>query len=408
VAAVLLIFRFFDVIPCLRGEILILVPATLRSIGDDAFMLIVPVILLAYYLIVWMIFGRDPKIETVAPEYDPPAGISPGVARYITTGGSDGTTLAAVFAGLASQGIITIEPVVAEGNALPIQPQAPQGAPRYRIDLLDRKTAVMPEEAALLRAVLNVEFPVQPYPATGKANVGKAEPSRQITVAFNDSQGPMTSAEIAPADGPVIRSLIDAIQNSFRSNLEGHYFRHNFRFSGAGILATFAWAMVTAMFIKADSSIFITFWLLMFTSIAGLVIGAVLTSRPAHPTPAQRIKNILVPFLFFAMPGAVIYFFALPSAHGFVLALLLCVLLNNIFIVLMRAPTDQGRIALQHLAGFREFLLRVEQDRLDRVNDPQQKAEMMNRFLPYAIALNVREGWGDRMAAAFSDAIVER
>jgi len=33
---------------------------------------------------------------------------------------------------------------------------------------------------------------------------------------------------------------------------------------------------------------------------------------------------------------------------------------------------------------------------------------MMNRFLPYAIALSVREGWGDKMASAFSDAIVER
>ena len=90
------------------------------------------------------------------------------------------------------------------------------------------------------------------------------------------------------------------------------------------------------------------------------------------------------------------------------LALLLCVLLNNIFIVLMRAPTPEGRAALEHLAGFREFLVRVEQDQLDRVNSPQQKAGLMNRFLPYAIALNVREGWGDRMAAAFSDAIVER
>jgi len=65
-------------------------------------------------------------------------------------------------------------------------------------------------------------------------------------------------------------------------------------------------------------------------------------------------------------------------------------------------------MVLQQLAGFREFLVRVEQDRLDRVNTPEQRAELMDRFLPYAIALNVREGWGDRMASDFSDAIVER
>ena len=103
-----------------------------------------------------------------------------------------------------------------------------------------------------------------------------------------------------------------------------------------------------------------------------------------------------------------IYVAALPRSHGFVLALLLSVTLNNIFFVLMRAPTPRGVAILQQLAGFREFLVRVEQDRLDRVNTPEQRAELMNRFLPYAIALNVREGWGDKMASAFSDAIVER
>jgi hypothetical protein len=104
----------------------------------------------------------------------------------------------------------------------------------------------------------------------------------------------------------------------------------------------------------------------------------------------------------------VIYFAALPQSHGFVLALLLSVLLNSVFFVIMRAPTPRGLLILQQLAGFREFLLRVEQDPLDRVNTPEQRAELMNRFLPYAIALNVREGWGDKMASAFSDAIVER
>ena len=77
---------------------------------------------------------------------------------------------------------------------------------------------------------------------------------------------------------------------------------------------------------------------------------------------------------------------ALPHSHGFVLALLLSVLLNSIFFVIMRAPTPRGLMVLQQLAGFREFLMRVEQDRLDRVNTPEQRAELMDRFLPYAIA----------------------
>lgn len=98
----------------------------------------------------------------------------------------------------------------------------------------------------------------------------------------------------------------------------------------------------------------------------------------------------------------------MPSAKWFVLALLASVALNSAFMVLMRAPTADGRKALKQLAGFREFLVRVEQEQLERMYTPQEKARVMNRFLPYAIAMEVKEGWGGTMAAAFSKAIVER
>ena len=137
-------------------------------------------------------------------------------------------------------------------------------------------------------------------------------------------------------------------------------------------------------------------------------MSGVFMSKPTHPTAAQQVQRFLLPIIFFLLPGFLIYEFALPAAHGFVLALLISVALNSIFMVLMRAPTAEGRRLLEQLAGFREFLLRVEQDRLDRLNTPAQKAELMNRFLPYAIALGVREGWGDTMAATFSNAVVER
>jgi hypothetical protein len=208
--------------------------------------------------------------------------------------------------------------------------------------------------------------------------------------------------------GPNIKGHIDALQETYSKNLRGVYFRQNFRYAGIGAAATFVWTMFTAATLEAQSSMFISFWLFMFTSIASMVIGGIWTSKPTRPSAKQRAARVLVPVLFFCLPGAVIYFAALPQSHGFVLALLLSVMLNSIFFVIMRAPTPRGLLILQQLAGFREFLMRVEQDPLDRVNTPEQRAELKNRILPYAIALNVREGWGDKMASAFSDAIVER
>jgi hypothetical protein len=227
-------------------------------------------------------------------------------------------------------------------------------------------------------------------------------------VAVERVNATQNQAIINPAAPTEIKYHLDAIQDTFRKNLQGIYFRQNYFYAGLGVLATFVWGLGTAMFLETNSSMFLTFWLLMFTSIAGLVIGGMWRAKPVRPTIQQRASRLLVPVLFFGVPGVVIYFAFLPESHGFVLALLLSVLLNNIFFVIMRAPTALGRITLQQLAGFREFLLRVEQDRLDRMNTPAERAELMNHYLPYAIALGVREGWGDTMAAALSDAIVEQ
>jgi hypothetical protein len=328
-----------------------------------------------------------------------------------------------VLAGLAAKGVVSIQPQ----------------AGTYAVTLLDSSTIVLPDEACVVKTLFNVVLAVQPYTDSNTAILGDASPqtstgqtSADVTVrsageparpqaifagkavasisgaAVGYSPLPERQAVIDPLAGPVIKGHLDALQDTFRKNLQGIYFRQNFRYSGIGVVATFAWGLFIAATLETGSSMFITFWLLMFTSISGLVIGGVWTSSPALPSAKQRVARVLVPVLFFGFPGAAIYFAALPQSHGFVLALLLSVLLNSIFFVIMRAPTPLGLTILRQLAGFREFLLRVEQDRLDRVNTPEQRAELMDRFLPYAIALNVREGWGDKMASAFSDAIVER
>ena len=378
-----------------------------------------PALLLAYYIISWLVAGRDPKIENVTPRYEPPAGVSPGVARYILTGGSDGTTLAAVLAGLAAKGVISIQPQ--NGN--------------YAVQLLNSNTTVLPDEASVVRTLFNMEQTVQPYADSNSAIVGNPDAQKSGTSAGAsmtssatthsiragsgaNAAGAATAVGLAPASlsmaivnpqaGAEIKTHIDALQDTFRKNLQGVYFRQNFIFAGLGMLATLVWGLFVAATLEESSSMFLTFWLFFFTSVASLVIGSVWTSKPTRPSMRQRVTRALLPILFFGLPGGVIYGAALPHSHGFVLALLFSVLLNSIFFVIMRAPTSRGLMMLQQLAGFREFLVRVEQDRLDRVNTPEQRAELMNRFLPFAIALNVREGWGDKMASAFSDAIVER
>src|SRR5260221_10609051 len=71
---------------------------------NDFHFLVLPALLFVYYMVFWFLVGRDPRIENVTPQYDPPVGVSPGVARYILTGGRDAKTPAPLLPGRAGKG----------------------------------------------------------------------------------------------------------------------------------------------------------------------------------------------------------------------------------------------------------------------------------------------------------------
>jgi predicted membrane protein DUF2207 len=364
---------------------------------------IFPALLLAFYLVFWLRTEKARKIDAAAPQYDPPTSISPGLARYILTGGTDGTTLAAVLSELAMKGVISIQPA--------------NGA--YRIQLLKADASLACEETALVQVLLGQQAQAPPSDSATRdpAREELDEVLRKLPAQQLESRGLAVAAQpaasrneatINPRDRSQIERLLDVIQTAFRQNFRKVYFRWNTRYAVMGSLFTFFFWMSASMFVNNGQGFFVTFWLLMFTSLAGVVQGSYAQSRPKQPNRSQRLSRMLFPIMFFLFPGVMIAQTFHPSQNVYVAALLVSVALNSAFFVLLRAPTERGRKALQQIAGFREFLVRVEQDRLDRINTPAEKARVMNQYLPYAIALEIKEGWGDTMAAAFSDVVVER
>jgi hypothetical protein len=76
----------------------------------------------------------------------------------------------------------------------------------------------------------------------------------------------------------------------------------------------------------------------------------------------------------------------------------------------LKRKTLLGRQTTDQIEGFRLFLQKVEQDPLNRINPSDESLERWlkdpNRFLSYAIALEVKEAWGDHLAQTFSAATV--
>jgi hypothetical protein len=67
----------------------------------------------------------------------------------------------------------------------------------------------------------------------------------------------------------------------------------------------------------------------------------------------------------------------------------------------LKRITPLGREMSDQIAGFRHFLETVDQDRLNRLNPEVSAPEDLDRFLPYAIALEVKEAWGDHLSLTF-------
>jgi len=67
----------------------------------------------------------------------------------------------------------------------------------------------------------------------------------------------------------------------------------------------------------------------------------------------------------------------------------------------LKRKSALGRQVADEIAGFRQFLAKVEQDKLKRLGTAEEDPQEMDRMLPYAIALELHENWGDRLAQTF-------
>jgi hypothetical protein len=150
----------------------------------------------------------------------------------------------------------------------------------------------------------------------------------------------------------------------------------------------------------------------MFTLMWGLiVIVRVIPAIKDAISGRLSAKNTLftiIGLLFLAMPGAVLHKIAEASSWEFAAKLAGVVLIHLVFGPLMKAPTKEGREALDWIEGYRQFLAGVEQDRLDRLNAPRNAPELVNAALPYAIAMDLKQVWGDHLSETFFAATVSK
>jgi hypothetical protein len=340
-----------------------LAPPALGPLSHDSHLLIAPALLLLYYVIVWLALPRQPRPGAVAIQYKPPQGLSPAAMRYVRTTGCDGRTLAATLAQLAARGLIAIEPQDA----------------RYKVTRLSLDAKSLQPPLALEELSLHSSL-------------------------FED--GPTVILD--PKNGGPLSRYLFHINASLQPALNNVYFTRNARWLVLGTLASFLTAMGMALTAHGRNSdrmtlVFLTWWFFFCFFLLGII--CVMTLFPAWARMMRGLggaREVLIGSLAVAAFGAggvaVLWQLRSGLSLAYVVALAALVGINIAAFPALYRLTRRGRQVRDEIEGFRQFLEKVEQDRLRRLGIADPHAAESAEFLPYAIALEVREPWGDHLA----------
>ncbi|WP_201568460.1 MULTISPECIES: DUF2207 domain-containing protein, partial [unclassified Imperialibacter] len=306
-------------------------------------------LLLIYWLRAWNQVGVDPKKGAIIPLFEPPNGFSPADCYYVYHEGYGQKGLAADLVDMGVKGLLTI-------------------------DYEDKKFSLHKNDENQIKVASTAQ-----------------------RVLFDKIFGTYRKKLVLEQENhSTISAAIAAHQKGVKSELDGVYFRMNssyiwlaFLITIIGMLAMVPWGRYGAGFL--------IFWLpLVSLPVIGLVAGSI--SSGMTFVEKRYGLGAFIAFMIFTIPGLLGYLFViyynLESALMLVIALGY-IIVNGMFIYLIKAPTVEGRKILDQLEGLRLFMKTAEEDRFNRLQSKGSALELFEKLLPFSIALGVENEWGE-------------
>ncbi len=315
--------------------------------------------LLAFLAVSWVLWrrvGRDPRRGLVMRLSAPPKGLSPAALRFVAHGGFDDKAFAATLLHLAVKGTLAIE---AAGGAFTLR-------------------------AANLEA----------------AGLSAAE-KRLLAALFGDGGGPL---DLAGGYQPRVGAARAALAASLKAEYGRALFSANRRYLVPGGLITLA--TLVAVIATAPSSddaagaVLLTAMATVILAVFGRAGLGKWKAALTLPRDGRRAFPLAVTgTVLVAAAGGMAAFAAAAALERLAPAAFAAVLLlmagNVLFVRLMAAPTVAGRKLMDAIEGFRLHLSAAA---------PPLSAAEFERFLPYALALDLEDAWAERFAAAVDGA----
>ena len=138
-----------------------------------------------------------------------------------------------------------------------------------------------------------------------------------------------------------------------------------------------------------------------------LLIALLFLPLTASLAGAAGLSLFSIPFIAGEIFGLSVL--VVSTSPLYVAALFILAGMNVLFYHLLKAPTLRGRELLDRIEGFKMYLATAEKDRLNLLIPPvEKKPELFEKYLPYALALDVEQEWAEQFAEMISRARTTR
>ncbi|MGE3063503.1 MAG: DUF2207 domain-containing protein [bacterium] len=323
-------------------------------------------LILIFLVVMWRRVGKDPDRGTTIPQFEPPAGISPGDARFIKRMTFDNKIIVAEIVNLAVKKHVRIEK--------------------------EKKNYVIIKDE-------------------GKEKLTESEEKiRDYLFMYSDR------VVLQQKNHVEIASLVSNIQKEMKKRNEGDYFKNNFGESGAGCF--FSVLLIVLIFLISPlKPIMGVIFSLLYTFFAFGVWAAMSAVRKKSAEAGKRFSFgkgiglifrllfaallvflflIATYFIFFSNAGSI---FHKPFVNIVFVSLFA---LNIIFFNIMRTYTLKGMEILQKIEGFKMYLDSTEDGQNGLTRDIAMNQDLFEKYLPYAIALDAESSWVKKFEEALS------
>lgn len=328
--------------------------------GTYGFPALLLICMFLYHYFTWKKVGRDPEKPVIVPTFNPPYNLSPAVVRYLYKQGYDNKVFTAALVHMAVNKAIQI---LVEKRKF------------YLVGTTDNSQISM-EEKEIYKKIFST--------------MGEPISDKSIKVS-NDNHFKFSSA-------------VDSLNTSLNKQWDLKNLKRNNKPYIVISMVLSALCFMLYTFLLTNYAVFYLIMLIVLIMINYYMIIMALRTKKGFTKVFITVLSVFAIFsttrLSFEISSLFFEGEKVIVVPVFFVLLAVSVL---IYSFLIKAPTKEYVQIKANLEGFKMYLKTAEENRLEHITPPERTPELFERYLPYAIALDVENAWSKK----FDDVLKE-